>query len=40
MTEDELALWSEVEKLTKQYEADPSIKSMAEIEKEKAAGRR
>jgi len=36
MNEAELALWNEIDSLTKQYEADPAIKSMAQIEKEKA----
>lgn len=35
----DLALWQRVEKLTAQYEADPSIKSMAQIQKEKEQGR-
>lgn len=35
MTEEELKAWNEVEELVKTYEADPDIKSMAEIEKEK-----
>ena len=35
MTEEELKSWNEVEELVKTYEADPDIKSMAEIEREK-----
>jgi len=35
----DLALWQRVEKLTAQYEADPSIKSMAQIQKEKEQSR-
>jgi tetratricopeptide (TPR) repeat protein len=37
MTPDELKAWNEVEELVKTYEADPDIKTMAEIEKEKEA---
>jgi len=35
MTESDLELWKEVEKLTQQYEADPSVKSLEEQKKEK-----
>jgi tetratricopeptide (TPR) repeat protein len=35
----DLALWQRVEKLTAQYEADPSIKTMAQIQKEKEQSR-
>ncbi len=37
MTEEELKMWNEVEELVKNYEADPDIKTMAEIEREKEA---
>lgn len=40
MTDDDLALWQEVEKLVKTYEADASIKSMEQIKREKEAARR
>jgi tetratricopeptide (TPR) repeat protein len=36
MTPEELKLWERVQKLTDQYEADPNVKSMEEILKEKA----
>ncbi|HSP42119.1 MAG TPA: tetratricopeptide repeat protein, partial [Luteolibacter sp.] len=37
MTPEELKAWNEVEELVKNYEADPDIKSMAEIRREKEA---
>ena len=36
MTPEEVKLWERVQKLTDQYEADPNVKSMEEILKEKA----
>jgi len=39
MTEEELELWKEVEALVKTYEANPNIKSMADIAREKAEKR-
>ncbi len=36
MTADEVKLWERVQKLTDQYEADPNVKSMEQILKEKA----
>ncbi len=36
MTPEEVKLWQSVQKLTDQYEADPNVKSMEEILKEKA----
>ncbi len=36
MTAEEVKLWERVQKLTDQYEADPNVKSMDEILKEKA----
>ena len=40
MTDEDLALWQEVEQLVKTYEANPSIKSMEEIKREKEATKR
>ncbi len=40
MSESDLELWTEVEQLVKTYEANPEIKSMAQIKKEKEAQRR
>ena len=40
MSESDLELWKEVEKLVKTYEANPDIKSMAEIKREKEEARK
>ncbi len=40
MTDEDLALWQEVEKLVKTYEANPNIKSLEEIKREKEAARK
>ena len=40
MTEEDLELWKEVEKLVKTYEANPAIKSMEELKREKEAARK
>ena len=40
MVEADLELWQEVEKLVKTYEANPDIKSMEEIKKEKEAAKK
>jgi tetratricopeptide (TPR) repeat protein len=40
MIESDLKLWQEVEKLVETYEANPNIKSMAEIKAEKEAAQR
>jgi hypothetical protein len=39
MTEEDKTLWKEVEVLVKKYEADPSVKSLANQKKEREAGR-
>jgi hypothetical protein len=39
MADSDLDLWKEVEKLVKTYEANPDIKSMAEIKREKEEAR-
>jgi tetratricopeptide (TPR) repeat protein len=39
MIEADLDLWKEVEKLVKTFEANPDIKSMAEIQREKESGK-
>lgn len=40
LVESDLELWKEVEKLVKTYEANPDIKSMEEIKKEKEAAKK
>lgn len=40
MTEEDLASWKEIEQLVKTYEANPDIKSVEEIKKEKEAARK
>jgi tetratricopeptide (TPR) repeat protein len=40
MVEDDLKAWQEVEKLVKTFEANPDIKSMEEIKREKEAARK
>ncbi len=40
MIDSDLMLWQEVEKLVQTYEADPGIKSMAEIKREKEEARK
>ena len=36
MSPEEVKLWDRVQKLTDQYDADPNVKSMEQILKEKA----
>jgi tetratricopeptide (TPR) repeat protein len=40
MSEADLELWKEIEKLVKTYEANPDIKSMEQLKKEKEEGKR
>jgi hypothetical protein len=40
MVESDLALWQEIEKLVKTYEADANIKSVEEIKREKEAAKK
>lgn len=40
MTEEDLALWKEIEQMVKTYESHPDIKTLEEIKKEKEAARK
>ena len=40
MTDEEVKLWERVQKLTDQYEADPNVKSMEQVLKEKEEANR
>ena len=39
LTPEERVLWDKVQKLTEKYVADPAVKSMEQIQREKEAGK-